>query len=104
MTKTKIIVTALTKKGETALKMVQEDEQAYREKLLKAPLPVRLAYNKPTKEFIKNKNTVFENNSHTFYRRVKNDKYKTAIYKNIKLAMIENGCDLNDFKVVFNDE
>ncbi len=104
MEKTKVEVIAFTTKGKNALKIVQEDERAYREKLLKAPLPIRMAYNKPTKEFIKNKNTVFTDDRHTFYRSIKNEKYRTAIYQNIKLAIIENGCTLDDFGVRFNGE
>ena len=104
MTKVKIVVSALTPQGIKGLKIVEEEEEIFRVKLLKSPLPIRLAYNKPTKEFIKHKNTIFKNNQHIIYRRVKNEKWKDAIYKNIKLTMIENDCSLDDFEVRFYDE
>jgi hypothetical protein len=99
-------VKALSEKGSKSLALQKYDELALRAKFKNIPswrIPIKYrSYMKTVSAFIPNNADPVEH--HILGFKCMTPQHKEQMYRGIKQSFIENGCDLDDFEVLFNDD
>ena len=103
---TRIVVKALTDKGSDALLIQKNDELELRAKFKGVPswrVPMKYrAFMKTVSAYIPKEGKPKEHHILGFSSMT--PQHKAQMYTGIKLSFIENGCDLSDFEVLFEDD
>jgi hypothetical protein len=100
----RIIIKALTEQGKKGIELHRKDEDIFREKLKRMPKIQKVMLNKQTKAFMKTRST-FNDSEHIIEKaNFKTPARQKVFVDGVKLAMIDNGCTLSDFEVLFENE
>ena len=100
----KIIIRALTEQGKKGLAIHRQDELNLRAKINNMPYLQKKMLNKQTKIWLKTK-SIFTEDKHIIENaNYESEARKKVFVDGVKMAFIENGCNLNDFEVEFKDD